>query len=70
MSSEPAIAVEPPDETVNQRILGGLIAFNRATVNRPERQHFNVVLRDDTIGTTIIGTAAMMPSAITVPLLM
>jgi GNAT superfamily N-acetyltransferase len=41
-----SIAIEPPDEAVNEYILANLIAFNRAEANRPERQHFNVVLRD------------------------
>jgi GNAT superfamily N-acetyltransferase len=40
------IAVEIKDDSVDQVILSGLRAFNRARVNWPERQHFNVVLRD------------------------
>jgi N-acetylglutamate synthase-like GNAT family acetyltransferase len=40
------VAVEPKDEAVDQAIHTGLRAFNRASVNWPERQHFNVVLRD------------------------
>lgn len=40
------IAIEPPDEAVNNYILAGLGAFNRAEANRPERQHFNVAVRD------------------------
>ena len=46
MAAPLTIAIEPPDEVVNNWILGGLIAFNQVEVNRPERQHFNVVLRD------------------------
>jgi GNAT superfamily N-acetyltransferase len=45
--SEPfRVALEPKDETVDRAIHAGLRAFNRASVNWPERQHFNVVLRD------------------------
>ncbi|HEY3638180.1 MAG TPA: GNAT family N-acetyltransferase [Rhizomicrobium sp.] len=44
--TELSIAIEPPDEDVKNRIVSGLIAFNRAEVNQPERQYFNAVLRD------------------------
>jgi|SRR5579871_1263627 len=40
------IAVEAKDEAVDQVIHTGLRAFNRANVSWPERQPFNVVLRD------------------------
>jgi GNAT superfamily N-acetyltransferase len=40
------IAVEDKDETVDQAVHAGLRAFNRALVDWPERQRFNVVLRD------------------------
>jgi GNAT superfamily N-acetyltransferase len=46
MSAELRIAIEASDETVERRIRAGLSAFNRAAVDKPERQHFNVVLRD------------------------
>jgi len=38
--------VEAKDEAVDQAIHAGLRAFNRALANWPERQRFNVVLRD------------------------
>ena len=40
------IAVEAKDEAVDRMVHIGLRAFNRARANWPERQHFNVVLRD------------------------
>jgi GNAT superfamily N-acetyltransferase len=40
------IALEAMDEAVEQAIHMGLRAFNRTLANWPERQHFNVVLRD------------------------
>ena len=40
------IAVDAKDEPVDQAIHTGLRSFNRARANWPERQHFNVVLRD------------------------
>lgn len=40
------IAVEPNDEAVARFVHTGLRAFNRSCANWPERQHFNVVLRD------------------------
>jgi N-acetylglutamate synthase-like GNAT family acetyltransferase len=46
MSDDPVIAIEPPDEAVNSFIRDRLAAFNRDTVDRPERQRFTVVLRE------------------------
>src|SRR5947209_18837978 len=46
LSGELRIAVEAKDEAVDQAIHAGLRAFNRALANWPERQRFNVVLRD------------------------
>ena len=40
------LTIETKDEAVDQAIHAGLRAFNRALVNWPERQSFNVVLRD------------------------
>lgn len=47
MAEELRIVVEAKDVVVDQLVHAGLRAFNRAIVNWPERQHFNVVLRDD-----------------------
>jgi GNAT superfamily N-acetyltransferase len=46
LAGQLCIAVEARDDTVDQAIHAGLRAFNRAIVNWPERQRFNVVLRD------------------------
>lgn len=46
MAEELRIVVEAKDDAVDQAIHAGLRAFNRAIVNWPERQPFNVVLRD------------------------
>ena len=46
MSAGLRIAIEASDETVERTIRAGLSAFNRAAVDKPERRHFNVVLRD------------------------
>jgi hypothetical protein len=40
------ITVEAKDEAVEQAIQLGLRTFNRTLANWPQRQHFNVVLRD------------------------
>lgn len=40
------IAIEPSEPGVTDVIHSGLRAFNRAAADVPERQHFNVVLRD------------------------
>lgn len=40
------ISIEPSDPSVNDVIHAGLRSFNRAMADWPERQHFNVVLRD------------------------
>ena len=40
------IALEAKDEAVDRFVHTGLRAFNRTRANWPERQHFNVVLRD------------------------
>jgi GNAT superfamily N-acetyltransferase len=40
------IAIEASDPAVDDAIHAGLRAFNRAMADWPERQHFNVVLRD------------------------
>lgn len=47
MDKELRIFIEDKDEAVDQAIHTGLRAFNRTRVNWPERQPFNVVLRDD-----------------------
>jgi GNAT superfamily N-acetyltransferase len=46
MSAELTITVEAKDAAVCELIRAELSAFNRAAVNKPDRQHFNVVLRD------------------------
>lgn len=46
MSAQPLITVEANDPSVNEVIHARLRAFNRAMADWPERQHFNVVLRD------------------------
>lgn len=45
MAKELRIVVEAKDEAVDHMVHTGLRAFNRAIVNWPERQHFNVTLR-------------------------
>ena len=47
MSAELRISVEASDAEVEQTVRAALRAFNRAAVDKPERHHFNVVLRDD-----------------------
>ena len=46
MNDELRIVIEARDESVVEAVHTGLRAFNRAIVNWPERQYFNVVLRD------------------------
>ena len=46
MSAELRIAVEATDAEVENTIRAALGAFNRAAVDKPERQRFNVVLRN------------------------
>lgn len=46
MSAQTRIAVEESDVEVEKIVHAGLRAFNRAVVDKPERQRFNVVLRD------------------------
>jgi ribosomal protein S18 acetylase RimI-like enzyme len=41
------LAVEPFSEAVAKYIADNLIAFNREQAQRPEPQHFHVVLRDE-----------------------
>ena len=41
------ISVEASNAEVEKTVRAALGAFNRAAVDKPERQHFNVVLRDD-----------------------
>ena len=53
MDKELRILIEDKDEAVDQAIHTGLRAFNRTRVSWPERQPFNVVLRDD--GARVLG---------------
>ena len=46
MANDLRIAVESKDEAVDHIVHMGLRAFNRTRANWPERQHFNIVLRD------------------------
>ena len=46
VSAELRIAVEATDMEVENTIRAALGAFNRAAVDKPERQRFNVVLRN------------------------
>ncbi|HWE06770.1 MAG TPA: GNAT family N-acetyltransferase [Rhizomicrobium sp.] len=46
MSEALRIAVEASDAEIENTIRTRLGAFNRTAVDKPERQHFNVVLRD------------------------
>ena len=47
MEGQLRIAVEAKDEAVDQAVHTGLRAFNRTRADWPERQRFNVVLRDE-----------------------
>ena len=46
MAEDLSVAVEAKDEAVDQMVHTGLRAFNRTRANWPERQHFNITLRD------------------------
>jgi GNAT superfamily N-acetyltransferase len=40
------ITIEPPDEAVTELVRASLGAFNRAAVDRPDREYFNIALRN------------------------